>query len=430
VIRKYALACGAVVLALSLAITAAACGGSDSGGTDEGTGTVSVLSLWGGSEQEAFQKVLAQFTKDTGIKTKYESARDFLPVIRSRLAAGNPPMVAIIPRPGIVQDLAKEGSLISLDDLGLDSDKINSNYGEAWTNLTDVDGTTYGVVAKANSKSVVWYRPDDGKVKPVTTFDELKNTTNTLESDPMKPWALGAKDSWTLTDWFENIYARTAGVDKYNQLFSGDLDFTDASVKNALKMMTDLLNNQTVSGGIDGALGTGFVDGIGKVYSANPSAHLYMEGGFVGGIALADVNPNLKPGETIDFFPFPKIDEAQGDPLVGGGDITAAFVNNEDVKKLVEYLASPAAGRIWVSTGAIVSPNKGVTGDAYPNELVKKEAEQVANAQSFVFDGSDLLPGALGEDWGTLLQTVLKDPSKVDSELQSFQQQAQDAFAG
>ena len=46
-------------------------------------------------------------------------------------------MVAIIPRPGIVADLAKEGSLISLDDLGLDADKINENYGEAWTEAHD-----------------------------------------------------------------------------------------------------------------------------------------------------------------------------------------------------------------------------------------------------------------------------------------------------
>ena len=429
-IRKYALSFGALVLALSLAVAAAACGGSDDGGSEAGTGTVSVLSLWGGSEQEAFQKVLTAFTAETGIKTKYESARDFLPVIRSRLAAGNPPMVAIIPRPGIVADLAKEGSLISLDDLGLDPDTINANYSEAWTNLTTVDGTTYGVVAKANSKSVVWYRPDDSKVQPVDTFDELKSTTDQLKSDAMKPWALGAKDSWTLTDWFENIYARSAGADKYNQLFSGELDFTDQSVKDALKMMTDLLNDDTVSGGIEGALGLGFVDGIGKVFSANPTAHMYMEGGFVGGIALADVNPDLQPGTTIDFFPFPTIDEAIGDPLVGGGDITAAFVNNKDVAKLIEYLASPEAGRIWVSTGAIVSPNQGVEADAYPNELVKKEAEQVKGAETFVFDGSDLLPGALGEDWGTLLQNVIKDPGSMDSQLEQFQQQAQDAFAG
>ena len=87
-------------------------------------------------------------------------------------------------------------------------------------------------------------------------------------------------------------------------------------------------------------------------------------------------------------------------------------------------------GAIWVSTGAIVSPNKGVQAAAYPNELVKKEAAQVAGADAFVFDGSDLLPGALGEDWGTLLQNVLKDPSSMDSQLDQFQQQAQDAFGG
>jgi alpha-glucoside transport system substrate-binding protein len=431
VIRKYALYLGALVLALSLSIASAACGGDDDGGGEEGTGTVSVLSLWGGSEQEAFQEVLAAFTEETGIRTQYESARDFLPVIRSRLAAGNPPMVAIIPRPGIVEDLANEGSLISLEDLGVDVDAINENYTEAWTNLTTVDDTTYGVVAKANSKSVIWYRPDDDAVRPVETWDELTALTEELAgAGGQAPWSLGAQDSWTLTDWFENIYARTAGPEMYEQLFGGELDFTDQSVKDALTQMTELLNENTVQGGINGALGTAFVDGIGKVFSANPTAHMYMEGGFVGGIALADVNPNLEPGETIDFFPFPTIDEAHGNPLVGGGDITAAFVNNEDVARLIEYLASPEAGRVWVSSGAIVSPNQAVGSDAYPNDLVRKEAEQVKDAEVFVFDGSDLLPGALGEDWGTLLQNVLKEPGSMDSQLESFQQQAEDAFAG
>jgi alpha-glucoside transport system substrate-binding protein len=428
--KRHGLYLAFVALVVGAALAAAGCGGGDDGGTEEGTGTVTVLSLWGGSEQEAFQKVLTAFTQETGINTKYESARDFLPVVRSRLAAGNPPMVAIIPRPGIVADLAREGSLISLEDLGLDPDTINENYGEAWTNLTTVDDTVYGVVAKANSKSVIWYSPADQDVQPVQTWDELLSLTNELKTSPLKPWSLGAKDSWTLTDWFENIYARTAGAEKYDQLFSGEVPFTDPSVKEALQMMTEMLNDETVAGGIDAALGITFVDGIGQVFSANPKAHMYMEGGFVGGITEADVNPDVEPGETIDFFPFVTIDQAQGNPLVGGGDITAAFVNNEDVAQLVEYLASPEAGEIWVSTGAIVSPNKGVPSSAYPNELVKKEAEQVTTAETFVFDGSDLLPGALGEDWGTLLQTVIKDPGQIDSQLESFQQQAEDAFAG
>ena len=87
-------------------------------------------------------------------------------------------------------------------------------------------------------------------------------------------------------------------------------------------------------------------------------------------------------------------------------------MNNEDVAKLIDYLATPEAGKIWVSTGAIVSPNKGVTEDAYPNELVNKEAQQVKDAKIFLFDGSDLMPGTPGQNWGTLLQNVIKNPEQ------------------
>ena len=54
-------------------------------------GSIEVLSLWGGSEKDAFIKVTDAFTKATGIKVEYTTARDFVPVIRTRLAAGNPP---------------------------------------------------------------------------------------------------------------------------------------------------------------------------------------------------------------------------------------------------------------------------------------------------------------------------------------------------
>jgi alpha-glucoside transport system substrate-binding protein len=119
----------AVLSAMVLALSA--CGGDDGdGGTAAGDGEITIFSLWGGSEEAAFKKVLTQFTKDTGIKTKYEAARDFLPVIRTRLAAGNPPDVGILPRPGFVAELARDDALISLDDLGLDPDKINENYGQ------------------------------------------------------------------------------------------------------------------------------------------------------------------------------------------------------------------------------------------------------------------------------------------------------------
>jgi alpha-glucoside transport system substrate-binding protein len=421
----------AVLTGLVLAL--GACGGDDGGGTQEGDGEVTIFSLWGGSEEEAFKKVLAAFTEETQIRTKYESARDFLPVIRTRLNAGNPPEVGILPRPGFVDELARDDALIPLEDLGLDVDRINENYGETWIDLATFEDTTYGVVAKANSKSTVWYKPssfqENGFEIP-ETWDDLNQIVEQYKAKGKTPWAVGAQgrdSSWTLTDWFEQIYVRTAGGENYDKLFAGELAFNDETVKEALREMLKHVNDENVLRGIDGALSFSFQDGITRVFGTNPQAEMYMLGGFVGGIAIG-ANKNLKPGTDIDFFPFPTIKEEHGDPLVGSGDVAAAFVNNEDVARLLEYLSTPEAGEIWVSTGAIVSPNRAVPDDAYPNELVRKEADQVKNAESFRFDGSDLLPGTLGQDFGTLLQNIVKTPNQMDSLLDEYQAQAEKAF--
>jgi alpha-glucoside transport system substrate-binding protein len=418
--------------------TATSCGGDDGGGgTAKGTGTITIFSLWGGSEQKAFLKVLKQFTADTNIKTKYESARDFLPVIRTRLAADNPPMVAIIPRPGFVAELAKDDVLISLEDLGLDADKINENYSDTWTNLATVDDTVYGVVAKANSKSTVWYKPQsfqENSFDIPTDWNQLINITKQYKAKGKTPWAVGAQgddNSWTLTDWFEQIYVRQAGPDKYSQLFeTGEVKFNDQSVKDALNEMVKIVNDQYVAGGIDTVLGISFVDAIGRVFGKNPKAEMFYEGGFVGGIAIDQVNPSLKPGTDIDFFDFPHIGGGDDGLVVGGGDVASAFVNNEDVAKLLDYLATPEAGRIWVSTGAIASPNEGVTEADYPNDLVSKEAKQLQNAKVFRFDGSDLLPGTLGQNFGTLLQNIVKNPGDMDKLLDDYQADADQAGFG
>jgi alpha-glucoside transport system substrate-binding protein len=430
----------ALLAAMLLAVfTATACGGDDGGGggTDEGTGTVTIFSLWGGSEQKAFQKVLTQFTKDTGIKTKYESARDFLPVIRTRLAADNPPMLAIIPRPGFVAELARDDVLVSLEDLGLDPDTINENYSDTWTNLATVDDTVYGVVAKANSKSTVWYKPNSfqqNNFKVPADWNELLNITKQYKDKGETPWAAGAQgddNSWTLTDWFEQIYVRQAGPEKYSQLFeTGEVKFNDQSVKDAVNEMIKIVNDQYMAGGIDTVLGISFVDSIGRVFSKNPKAEMLYEGGFVGGIAIDQVNPSLKPGTDIDFFGFPQIGGGDEGLVVGSGDVAAAFVNNEDVKKLMEYLSTPEAGKIWVSTGAIASPNEGVTAADYPNQLVSKEAKQLQDAKTFRFDGSDLLPGTLGQNFGTLMQNIIKTPNNMDKLLDDYQADAEQAGFG
>ena len=421
-----------VLLAVVLGVVAATFAATASSKpAKRSAGKIEVLSLWGGSEKDAFLKVTKAFTQKTNIDVEYTTARDFVPVIRTRLAAGNPPEVAIIPRPGVLSDLAKQGAVKNLGSMGLSSSYMKARYGPAWIKLGTVNGKLYGVAAKANSKSVMWYRPDQFKkykVKVPKTWAQLVALTKALKAKGATPWAQGAKDSWTLTDWFENVYARTAGPTKYSGLFSGKVKFTDPTVKRAIQQMLQILNNRYLAGGVQGALGTGFVDGIGRVFGANAKAQLYMEGGFVGGIATQQVNTNLKPGKTINSFPWPTISPKYDSPMVGGGDLAAAFKDNADVRSFLKYISSPEAGTIWVSTGAIVSPNKQVKSTAYPNLLVRAEARQVAGAKVFLFDGSDLLPGSLADDWGAVLQNAMQKPSSISSLLSDFQKKADKTF--
>src|SRR5207245_2601543 len=337
---------------------------------------------WGGSEKDAFIKVTDAFTKKTGIKVQYETARDFIPAIRTRLAAGNPPDVAIVPRPGYLATLAKDNAFKNLSTMGFTSSYMKSRYTGGWISLGTVVGKLYGLAVKANSKSVIWYRPDSFKkyhFKIPTKWAQLIALTKAYKAKGLTPWALGCgpgPSSWTLTDWFENVYARTAGPAKYQALFTGKLKFTDSSVVNALQIMTSVLNNTYVAGGIQGALGLSYTDGMAKVFgTSGTTAQMYMEGGFMGGIAIGQINPSLKPGKTIDDFPWPSIVPKYGSPLIGGGDLAVAFKDTPDIRQFLKYISSPAAGTIWVSTGAIVSPNKRVPAQAYPNLLVRKEAQ-------------------------------------------------------
>jgi alpha-glucoside transport system substrate-binding protein len=246
--RRRSLIASAVALAVLVAgLTATAISAKP---TKRSANSIEVLSLWGGSERDAFLKVTAAFTKDTGIKVEYTSARDFIPEVRTRLAAGNPPDIGILPRPGYIGTLAKQGALKTLSSLGLSNSYMSGNYSAGWLKLGSSGGKLYGVPAKANSKSVIWYKPDSFKkykFKIPTTWAQLLAITKAYKAKGLVPWSVGAGPSqsqWTLTDWFENIYARTAGPAKYQALFTGKLKFTDPSVANAAKIMTQIINNK------------------------------------------------------------------------------------------------------------------------------------------------------------------------------------------
>ena len=192
-------------------------------------------------------------------------------------------------------------------------------------------------------------------------------------------------------------------------------------------MMTEMLNEETVAGGIDGArhrLRRRHRPGLQR----RPKAHMYMEGGFVGGITLADVNPNVKPGESIDFYPFVKIDEAQGEPLVGGGD-TAAFVNNQDVSKLVEYLASPK--RVRSGSRRVRSSRRTRASSSRPTRMTSSRRRPTrSRTPRRSCSTAPTSAGCAGRGLGHAAPDRDQGPEQGSTPREEFQANAKDAFAG
>jgi alpha-glucoside transport system substrate-binding protein len=401
------------IVGLVALLVATACSGGGTGGSS-GTAPpgsqITVMSLWGGSEQDSFQKVLDAFKAKTGVTANFESQRtNYSTILQTRISGGNPPDVAIIPGIGFLRQFAKQGSLKKISDLGIDVNSLKSNYPPGILEIGQVDGTQYAIMVKFNSKSTMWYRPDRFKtagVSPATDFTSFVKLLGDIKAKGIPPMGLGAADSWTLTDWFENIYAKQAGPEKYDQLFSGKLAWTDASVATAVETMKQAIKEDFVAGGITAGLGRSFTDGIGQAFAANGTAAMYYEGGFVGGIATGQTNTALKVGETIDWFDFPAINNNK--TVTIGGDVIAAFTTKPGVKEFINYMTTADSGAVWAGTGAIISPVKAVPASAYPNDLAKREAAQVANASAVRFDGSDLLPSGGGDQLGAALQTAIQ----------------------
>jgi alpha-glucoside transport system substrate-binding protein len=399
-----------------LAVAAAGCGGGDnSSGSGGGgaSGSVSVMAVWTGPEQKSFEAVLKGFTDaNPDVTVNYTSAGDQLPTqLSTAVAGGNPPDMAVLPQPGLMDDFVKKGALKPLD---YAKDDVQSNLGDSAVDLGTVDGKLYGFLFKAANKSTVWYNVkafDDAGVEPPKTWDDLLKAADTLKASGVPAFSVGGADGWTLTDLFENIYLRQAGADKYDQLAKHAIPWTDESVKTTLKTMADVLGDRSNIAG--NPLQIDFPTSVSDVFSASPKAAMVMEGDFVPSAGKT----TLKPVEGYDVFPFPSIDDSPAS-VVGGGDTVVAFTDTPATQALVKYLASADAAEIWAKRGSFATLNKNVDESVYPDDITRTTAGAIGKAEVFRFDLSDLQPAAFGGTVGQglfkLFQDFLANPKDVD----------------
>ena len=408
-------------LSAGLALSLAACGGdSDDTSTDASAAaidctpytkfgdlkgrTVSIYTVIVPPEDTPHKMTYKPFESCTGVTVKYEADKAFETQILVRAKAGNPPDVAFIPQPGLVKQLVATGkAVVAPDEVTANVDKF---WGKDWKAYATVDGKFYGAPLGASVKSLVWYSPsefkDSGYAIP-TTLDELKALSDKIVADGKKPWcagiASGDATGWPLTDWMEDFMLRLNGPETYDKWVSHAIPFNSPESTAALDAVGAYLkNDQYVNGGLGDVKSiatTAFQDGGLPILDGQCSMHRQAS------FYATNWPKGTKVAEDGDVFAFylPGKDTASK-PVLGAGEFVLAFSDRPEVKAFQTFLSTDTWANLKAKAGpGWVSANKGLDPNNLTSPIDKLAAQLLLDPKtSFRFDGSDMMPAAVGSD--------------------------------
>ncbi len=367
---------------------------------------VTVFGPWLGPDQKLVESVLAYFAEATGADVKYTGSDSFEQQIVIDAEAGSAPNVAVFPQPGLAADMAKRGFL---SPLGQDTANwVRDNYaaGQSWVDLGSYANPQgkkdlYGFFFKVDVKSLVWYSPEnfaDAGYEIPKTMEDLKSLTEQIVADGGTPWCIGlgsgGATGWPATDWVEDMMLRTQPPEVYDQWVTNEIPFTDPRVVDAIDEFGWFArNDKYVAGGSAAVASTDFRDSPKGLFTSPPQCYMHRQASFI----PAFFPEGTVVGQDADFFYFPSYaDKNLGNPVLGAGTLFAITNDSPGARALIEFLKSPIAHEVWMAQQGFLTPFKGVNTSLYANDTLRGLGDILLGATTFRFDGSDLMPGAVG----------------------------------
>jgi alpha-glucoside transport system substrate-binding protein len=431
-----------VVLPVILLLVAAACGGDDdggdggdgatTGGQGENTGTVNVLNAMEPNEAVAVQAAVDENLVDADYTVEIEASADFEEQFAIRSEGGTLD-IALVPQPGTVIQQAQAGTILSLEDLGIDVAALEESYGDYLFSLVELDGEHYGIPTNVNLKSMVWYAKDDfdaaGYTVP-TTWDEMLALSDQIVADGGTPWCVGFESGgatgWPATDWMEDIMLRTAGAETYDQWVAHEIPFNDPSVAAAAEEFGNIMfTDGYVLGGAADTPSISFGSAPLPMFEDPPGCWLHRQATFI--IGAAPFPEDAVAGEDYDWFPLPPIDQ-EGTLYAGEFAVIGTAGNRPEVVDFVQQFAGEA---IQCAQGADpassrISANINVGPDCYANQILADSAVVLTDAianDTGRFDASDLMPGEVGAGsfWTGMVQYMQEGPESLSTVLDEIE---------
>ncbi len=395
---KHILFAGVAAMALSAGMASA---GSDLAGQQ-----VTVFGPWLGPDQANVEAVLAGFAAQSGADVRYVGSDSFEQQILVDTEAGSAANVSVFPQPGLAADLASRGFLTPLADGTADWVRENYAAGQSWVDLGTFAGpdgkdSLYGFFYKVDLKSLVWYVPEnfaDAGYEVPQTMEELIALSDQIVADGGTPWCIGlgsgGATGWPATDWVEDLLLRTQPPAVYDGWVSNEIPFNDPRIVAAIDEFGVFARNDAyVAGGAGAVASTDFRDSPKGLFSSPPQCYLHRQASFI----PAFFPEGTVVGQDADFFYFPAFASKDlGKPVLGAGTVWAITNDSPGAEALIEYLKTAEANEIWMARKGFLTPNLNVDTSVFSDPTLRKMNDILLNATTFRFDGSDLMPGAIG----------------------------------
>ena len=422
-------------LLVILSMIAVACGGSSLEGEE-----VFITGALVGNDAAGFQQNFDSFTEETGIIVSFQGSDNFEQEIQIQMESGDTPDIALFPQPGGVVDAAQRGSLVALEDVGVDLDEYKANFSEYIVGLGTVDGIAYGGAHAFNLKSIVWYQPAEFEARGYSvpeTWDEMIALADQIVSEGMNPFCFGmysnGASGWLATDWMEDIMLRTGeGTVTYDKWVNHEIPFNDPVVQNAATLLSQIMHTEGyVVGGTDAIVSTYFGNAQDPMFekdaNGNPGCFMHRQASFI--TSFWPEAAQAGAGTETTVFPFPAMDDGLPKAALGGGDMFAVFTEgNEAVNAVVEYMLSDN----FFAAAAQRPDNSRIYGHVqfdsslYSKDITRVLADAITGAlaeNAFRFDASDLMPPEVGAGsfWKEMMNLAVEGPGYVNTALDNIE---------
>ncbi|NKB27398.1 MAG: extracellular solute-binding protein [Rhodobacteraceae bacterium] len=368
---------------------------------------LTIFGSWLTPEDDFFRNMLAYFNEATGAEAVFTGSDSFEQQIIIDAEAGSAPNIAVFPQPGLAAGMAAKGFLSPLPEGTADWTRENYAAGQSWVDLgtyADADGNDqmFGFFFNVNVKSLVWYSPEnfeDAGYEVPESMEDLKALTEQIVADGETPWCIGlgsgAATGWPATDWVEDLMLRTQEPGVYDEWVANSIPFTDERVLAAIDEFGYFARNDDhVAGGAAAVASTDFRDSPKGMFSSPPQCYMHRQASF----ASAFFPEGVVVGEDADFFYFPGYAEKDlGSPVLGGGTLLAITNPSDAADAFISFLETPFANEVMMAQTGFLTPHKGVNLAAYKDDTLRKQGEILLGATTFRFDGSDLMPAAVGQ---------------------------------